>query len=254
MSFRLVLTIVLTVVAGLGRAAPVRADEVQVAVAANFASTLAQLAPAFHKATGHVLRASPGATGKLYAQIVQGAPFQVLLAADAVTAERLQASGHAVAGTRQVYAIGRLVLYSARPGVVDPKAEILRSGTFRKLALANARLAPYGLAAEAVLGQLGLLDALRPRFVVGENIAQTFQFVQSGNAELGFVALSQVVDRPGGSRWVVPQSLHSPLRQEAVLLAKGRDRPAAKAFLAWLRGPEATAVLRASGYEVPASP
>jgi molybdate transport system substrate-binding protein len=228
------------------------ADDVPAAVAANFAAPMKAIAAAFTEATGHHVVVSTGATGALAAQIANGAPFEVFLAADDATPARLETDGLAVAGTRRTYAVGRLALWSAKEGFVDATGAVLGTGVFAHLAIANPKLAPYGAAAVASLRELGLLAAIEPRLVQGENIAQAFQFVASGNAELGFVALSQVW-RDGrftsGSGWVVPDELHEPLGQDAVLLAKGAERPAARALLAFLHGGQATAVMRSFGYE-----
>lgn len=233
-------------------AALARADEVQVAVAANFTAPARVLAESFARETGHVAVLAFGGTGKFYAQIRNGAPFEVLLAADDETPARLEKEGAAVHGSRFVYATGRLVLWSARSDFVDGQGAVLGKGGFRHLAIANPRLAPYGRAAVEALDALKLADALQPMLVQAENVAQAWQFVASGNAELGFVALSQVA-RDGrigtGSGWIVPASLHQPIRQEAVLLARGRGRPAAEAWLRHLRGDGARAVMRAHGYE-----
>lgn len=233
-----------------------QADTVQVAVAANFSGPMQRIAADFERETGHKALVSIGATGKFYAQIKNGAPFEVLLAADEATPARLEAEGAAVAGTRFAYAIGQLVLWSARPGFVDAAGEVLRKGDFRHLAIANPKTAPYGAAAVQTLEALKLNDALAPRFVQGENIAQTQQFVATGNAELGFVALSQVW-RDGriaeGSGWIVPAGMHAPIRQDAVLLVPGRDRPAALALLRYLRGEAARGVIRGFGYALPAA-
>ncbi len=233
--------------------APARADQVQVAVAANFTVPARQIAVDFEKETGHKAQLAFGATGKFYAQIRNGAPFEVLLAADDETPARLEKEGVAVAGTRYTYAVGRLALWSAKPGYVDDKGEVLKRNQFRHLALANPRLAPYGAAAVEALTALKLLDAVQPKFVQAENIAQAHQFVASGNAELGFVALSQMVKdgKPGdGSTWVVPASLHQPIRQDAVMLDKGRGKPAAEAWLRFLRSDKAKATIRGYGYEI----
>lgn len=230
-----------------------RADEVQVAVAANFTAPARQIALDFERETGHKARLAFGGTGKFYAQIRNGAPFEVLLAADDETPARLEKEGAAVAGTRYTYAVGRLALWSARAGYVDDKGEVLRRNEFRHLALANPRLAPYGAAAVEALTALRLLDSVQAKFVQAENIAQAHQFVASGNAELGFVALSQVVKdgKPGeGSAWVVPASLHQPIRQDAVMLDKGRGKPAAEAWLKFLRSDKAKAAIRGYGYEI----
>ena len=232
-----------------------RAGEVQVAVAANFAAPMQKIAAQFEKDSGHRLFISSGATGKFYAQIRNGAPFEVLLAADDETPARLEKEGSAVAGSRFTYAIGKLVLWSAMPDAVDGKGEVLKKGHFTHLALANPKLAPYGAAAMESLKALGLLDALRPKFVQAENIAQAFQFVASGNAELGFVAMSQVYEDgklKSGSAWAVPANLHQPIRQDAVILEKGRSKPAAEALMRFLKSEQAKNLIRQVGYEVPA--
>jgi molybdate transport system substrate-binding protein len=230
-----------------------RADQVQVAVAANFTAPAKLIAAEFEKDSGHKAALSFGATGKFYAQIRNGAPFEVLLAADDTTPAKLETEGATVTGSRYTYATGRLALWSAKAAYVDARGEVLKQGGFRNLAIANPRLAPYGAAAIEALTALKLLDAVQPRFVQGENIAQTHQFVASGNAELGFVALSQVMKdgRIGeGSAWIVPADLHKPIRQDAVLLNKGRGRPAAEAWLGFLKSDKAKTILKSFGYEV----
>jgi molybdate transport system substrate-binding protein len=227
----------------------VLAAEVQVAVAANFTAPMQKIAPLFEADTGHKARLAFGSTGRFYAQIRNGAPFDVLLAADDETPARLEREGQG--GSRFTYAIGRLVLWSRQPALVDDQGEVLRSGRFEKLALADPKLAPYGGAAIETLTKLGVVDTLRPRFVQGENIAQTWQFVATGNAQLGFVALSQVwADGrlKEGSAWLVPATLYSPIRQDALLLNRGRDNAAAGALLQYLRGDKARAILKAYGY------
>lgn len=230
-----------------------RAAEVQVAVAANFTAPMQRIAAEFERDTGHKALLAFGATGKFYAQIRNGAPFELLLAADATTPARLEQDGATVPGSRFTYATGRLVLWSPQAGVVDERGEVLRRGAFSHLAVASAKTAPYGAAAMAVLQRLGLAEALAGKLVTGENIAQTYQFVASGNAQLGFVAMSQVwADGrlSGGSAWLVPAELHQPLRQEAVILAAGRDRPAAHALAEYLRGATARAIIKSYGYEL----
>lgn len=238
--------------AALFASAPAFADEIQVAVAANFTAPMKQIAADFEKDTGHKALLSFGGTGKFYAQIRNGAPFDILLAADDTTPARLEAEGAAVAGSRFTYAIGTLVLWSAKPGFVDDRGEVLKKGDFRHLALANPKLAPYGVAAIETLTALKLLDTLQPKFVQGENIGQTHQFVATGNAELGFVALSQVM-KDGrlaeGSGWIVPAALHQPIRQDAVILATAKGKPAATALLTYLKGDKARAVIKSYGYE-----
>lgn len=228
-----------------------RADAVQVAVAANFTAPMQQIAAEFERDTGHRALLSFGSTGKFYAQIKNGAPFQVLLSADDETPARLEQEGLGVAGTRFTYAIGTLVLWSARDDFVDAAGEVLKKNAFQHLAIANPRLAPYGVAAVQVLDRLGLHAALKPRLVQGENIGQAYQFVASGNAELGFVALSQVMKDgriTGGSAWIVPAGLHAPIRQDAVMLAPGKNSAAAQALMKYLRQPRARAIIKAYGY------
>jgi len=228
------------------------AEEVRVAVAANFARPMKSLAADFEKETGHKWVLTSGATGKLYAQIKNGAPFDVFLSADEETPIRLEQEGAAVPGTRFTYAIGKLVLWSAQARYVDAQGDVLKNGNFKHLALAAPQLAPYGAAAVQTLIQLGLLQALTPRFVQGESIGQTYSFVATGNAEIGFVALSQVYDNgrfSTGSGWIVPRALHRPLRQSAVLLNSGQSKPAAKALMAYLQTDKTRAVIRSFGYD-----
>jgi molybdate transport system substrate-binding protein len=228
-----------------------QAGEVQVAAAANLAPAIEKIAAAFARDTGHQARVSLGSTGQFYAQVRYGAPFEVLLAADEETPRRLESDGLAQRGSRFTYAIGRLVLWSATPGVVDGAGEVLHRPAAGKLAIANPRLAPYGAAAVEVLGKLDVFPAWQPRFVLGESIAQAYQFTATGNARLGFVALSQVADGgriTRGSGWIVPASLHAPIRQDAVLLNRGAGKAAAAAFLQYLRGDAARAILRDAGY------
>lgn len=229
------------------------AEDVQVAVAANFTAPMQAIAAAFEKDTGHKAQLAFGSTGKFYAQIRNGAPFQVLLAADDETPKKLEAEGMAVAGTRFTYAIGRLALWSATAGIVDTRGAVLKQGDYKHVAIANPKLAPYGAAAIEVMQRLGVAEAVRPKRVQGENIAQTWQFVASGNAELGFVALSQVTrdgKLTGGSAWIVPAHLHTPIRQDAVILAAGKGNAAARALMAYLKGEKAKAVIRAYGYDI----
>ncbi len=229
------------------------ADEVQIAVAANFTAPAKLIAADFEKATGHKAQLVFGATGKFYAQIKNGAPFEVLLAADDTTPAKLEKEGAAVAGTRFTYATGRLVLWSAKPAVVDDKGEVLKKGGFDHVSIANPKLAPYGAAAVEALTALKLLDAIQPKFVQAENIAQAHQFIATGNALIGFVALSQVM-KDGkigeGSAWIVPANLHQPIKQDAVILDKGKGKPAAEAWLKFLKGDKAKAVIKSFGYEV----
>ena len=232
---------------------PALADEVSVAVAANFTAPMQRIAAGFEKDTGHKALMAFGSSGKFYAQIKNGAPFQILLSADDEKPAKLEQEGLTVPGSRFTYAVGTLVLWSAKPGYVDAKGEVLRKAPFKKLALASPKLAPYGAAAVETLTALGLLAAVEPRFVLGENIAQTYQFVQTGNAELGFVALSQVMKDgkvTDGSAWIVPARMHTPIRQDAVILATGKGNAAAEALLKYLKTDKAKVIIRAYGYEI----
>ncbi len=229
------------------------AAEVSVAVASNFTAPMQKIARSFEQDTGHKALLAFGATGGFYAQIKNGAPFQVLLAADKETPARLEKEGLGVAGGRFTYAIGKLALWSKQPSLVDDKGDVLRQGGFDKLAVANPKLAPYGAAAMETLTKLGLLSQLQPKFVEGANIGQTFQFVASENAALGFVALSQVFTDgrlTQGSAWIVPASFHAPIQQDAVLLKNGQGNTAAIALMTYLQGDKARAIIRAYGYDL----
>ncbi|AXA25599.1 molybdate ABC transporter substrate-binding protein [Pseudomonas putida] len=229
------------------------ADEVQVAVAANFTAPIQAIAKDFETDTGHKLVAAFGATGQFYAQIKNGAPFEVFLAADDSTPAKLEQEKEIVEGSRFTYAIGTLALWSAKPGYVDDKGEVLKKNDFQHLSIANPKAAPYGLAATQVLDKLKLTEATKGKIVEGQNITQAFQFVSTGNAELGFVALSQIYKDgkvENGSAWIVPSTLHDPIRQDAVILNKGKDNPAAKALVEYLKGPKAAAVIKSYGYEI----
>lgn len=230
------------------------AGEVKVAVAANFSAPMQTIATEFENVTGHRAILTFASTGKFYTQIQHGAPFEILLAADAKTPERLVAEGAALADSRFTYAIGKLMLWSPNPDLVDAQGTVLSEAGFTHLAIASPRLAPYGAAAIETLKRLGLLERVQHRFVQGENISQTCQFVASGNAELGFVALSQVYANgqlKGGSGWVVPEELHNPIRQDAVILDQGKDNPAAVALMSFLQGSKAKAVIETYGYALP---
>lgn len=229
------------------------AGEVSVAVASNFTAPMKAIAQAFERDTGHKAILSFGATGQFYAQIKNGAPFAVLLAADDETPARLAREGVAVPGTRFTYATGKIVLWSKKADLVDTNGEILKTGKFDKLALANPKLAPYGAAAMQVLEKLNLTKQLGPKLVEASNIGQTFQFVSSGNAALGFVALSQVFENgklKEGSGWVVPSNLYSPIKQDAVLLTPGKANVAAQALLQYLRSDKAKAIIVSFGYDL----
>lgn len=234
-------------------ASPLRADEVQIAVAANFTAPMQKIAAEFERDTGHKVTLAFGATGKFYAQITNGAPFDVFLSADDETPARLEKEGYGVVGSRFTYAIGRLALWSAQEGKVDTKGEILKNGAFQHLAIANPRTAPYGSAAIEVMQKIGVLAALQAKFVQGENIAQTYQFAVSGNAEIGFVSLSQIWKDgkiSSGSAWIVPSNMHEAIRQDAMLLARGRDKRAASALLSYLKGEKARAIIKSYGYDL----
>ena len=226
-----------------------QADEVRVAVASNFSAPMKELAARFEQSTGHKVLASFGSTGKFYAQIRNGAPFDMLLAADATTPARLEKEGGAAPHTRITYAIGKLVLWSPQPGLVDDKGDVLRKGAFSHVSMADPKLAPYGAAAVQVLQKLGLNDALRPKLVQGENIGQAWQYVVSGAAPLGFVAMSQVVEGgklTSGSAWIIPANLYAPIRQDAVVLTQGKSKKAVDAFMAYLKSDQAAALIRSS--------
>jgi molybdate transport system substrate-binding protein len=234
-------------------AASVRSDEVSVAVAANFAAPMRKIAAEFEKDSGHAIVASFGSTGKFYAQIKAGAPFEVLLAADDETPARLEKEGDGVTGSRFTYAVGKLVLWSRKEGFVDDQGAVLGRNGFQHLALPNPRLAPYGAAGIQALQALGLLDRLQSKLVTAENLAQTYQFVASGNAELGFVALSQVYGEgriAAGSGWIVPSKLHEPIRQDALLLTRGKGSPGPAELLNYLRSDKARSIIRSHGYEL----
>lgn len=228
-----------------------QAAQATVAVAANFAEPLRALAAVLEKTTGHRLEIVVGATGRLYAQIANGAPFDLFLAADQATVAKAESEGLTVPGSRFLYATGQLVLWSARPDLVDKQGQVLRQDGWRRLAVANPRTAPYGAAAMQTLAQLGLTQALAPRLVQGESIAQTYNFAHTGNAELAFVALSQVLEGgrlKGGSMWVVPAQYHEPIRQDAVLLKRGARNEAARALVKLMQSPAGQDLIRSFGY------
>lgn len=232
---------------------PATAAEALVAVATNFAEPMTRLAKNFERRSGHRLRIASGSTGQLYAQILSGAPYDVLLAADEERPARLEADGMAVEGSRFTYAHGRLALWCPACGkdAADVRS-VLEEGRFRRIAIANPALAPYGVAATETLGKLGLLERLRPRLVFGENIGQAHAMVATGNTELGFVAASQLVatDQHAGAWWLVPRQCHSPIRQDAVLIARAEDNAAARAFLDYLRSDGARKLIAEAGYDL----
>jgi len=235
----------------IGTAASVSAEEAQIAVAANFSAPMKQILSDFERTTGHQIRASYGSTGKLYAQIQNGAPFEALLAADQERPRRLEDEGAGVLDSRFTYAIGTLVLWSADPNFVDDQSDVLSEGDFDKLAIANPKLAPYGLAAEQTLAALGLLETLKDRLVFGENVGQTFALAASGNVTAAFVAASQVATlKPGeaGHAAPIPDDMHDPIRQDGVLTARGAGNQAARDFLGFMKGPAAGGVIARYGY------
>jgi len=231
-------------------AGPALAADTQVAVAANFTEPAKEIAAAFKAATGHTAILSFGASGQFYAQMARGAPYEVFLSADTDRPKKAEQDGLGVTGTRFTYAIGRLMLYSKTPGLVDPGGAVLGSDKYQKLAMADPLQAPYGVAATQTLRKLGLYDRVKPKLVLGSSLTQTYQFVSTGAAELGFVAYSQVIKEPGGSRWLVPATFHAPIEQQAILLYTGQNNPAAKAFMTFLKSPASLAIIKSYGYEV----
>ena len=243
----------LTLTAALALSAAAQAEVVQIAVAANFTAPARALAEIFARTTGHEAKLSFGATGAFYTQIKNGAPFDILLAADDERPIRLEKEGDTVPGSRFTYAVGQLVLLSAKPGFVDGEGAVLKGGNFNKIAIANPKLAPYGAAAVETMDKLGLAAALTPKLVTGESIGQTYNFIATGNAELGFVALAQVLEGgklKSGSMWVVPAQYHAPIIQDAVILKRAAANPAAKAWMALMRSPNTQDFIRSYGYEV----
>ncbi len=227
--------------------------EVLVAVAANFSAPIQRITAAFEKDTGNKVNISIGSTGKFYTQIKNGAPYQILLAADNETPEKLEKEGFAQVGSKFTYAVGKLVLWSKQPGFVDEKGDVLKSGNFMHISVADPKLAPYGLAAVQTLAKLGIDHQITSKVVWGENIGQTFLFVDSKSAELGFVALSQVYADghiKEGSAWVVPESMHTPIKQDAVLLSQGVKNPVALTFFSYLKSPRVKEIIKSYGYEL----
>lgn len=229
------------------------AAEVVAAVAANFAAAMARIEPAFEQASGHQLTVVLGSSGKLAAQIQQGAPFDVLLSADQARPTALEQAGVGLAASRFTYAVGRVALWSPDPQAITDGPAYLRAAPFRHLAIANPVVAPYGLAAQQALEKLGVWDGVQDRIVRGEDIGQVYAMVASGAAQAGFVALPAVLGGPRpGSHWEVPAELHAPLRQDAILVTRARANPAAQAFLDFLKTPPAREVIESLGYSVPA--
>jgi len=233
-------------------AAPAFADEISIAVAANFTAPMKLIAAEFEKESGHKVVASFGATGKFYAQIKNGAPFEILLAADDETPTKLVKENAGVVGSQFTYAVGKLVLWSAKPGLVDGAGAVLKKGDFAHLSVADPKLAPYGAAGVETMKALGVYESVQPKVVTAENITQAYQFISSGNAELGFVALSQVLKdgKIEGSSWLVPANLYSPIRQDAVVLDKGKGQPAVDALMKFLKGDKAKAIIKSFGYDL----
>lgn len=235
-------------------ATTLRAEEALLAVAANFSAPMQQIATLFQKDTGHTMKLSFGATGAIYAQIKNGAPFDVFLSADQSTAQKLGLEGMAVPNSRFTYATGQLALWSKQKDLVDDKGQILKSNSIQRIAVANPKLAPYGAAALETITRLGLLNELQPKLVQGDNISQTYQFVFTQNAPIGFVALSQIYANDAitsGSAWIVPSHLYKPIAQDAILLRKGSDNAAAKALMLYLKGDKARQIIKSYGYLVP---
>ena len=225
-----------------------------VAVASNFSKPMNEIAAEFEKATGHSARLSLGSSGKFVSQIENGGPFEILLSADETGPQKLIQEGYAIANSQFTYALGKLVLWSATPGYVDDQGKVLSTDSFKHIAVADPKLAPYGIAAMEVLKNQGLQAKLQPIMVMGENIAQTYQFVSTANAELGFIALSQVIDNgkiSKGSAWIVPSTEYSPIKQNAVLLNLGANNPAALALLDYLKSASALAIIEKYGYDLP---
>jgi molybdate transport system substrate-binding protein len=242
-SFRLVVGIATWVLTSTN----LPAAQTNIAVAANFTEAAKEIAAAFKAKTGHEAVLSFGATGQFYTQITQGAPFQILLSADDARPKKLVDDGLAVPGSSFTYAIGKLVLWSKSPGLVKGE-DTLKAASFAKLSICNPVAAPYGAAAVETIKSLKMFETLQPKLVEGATITQAYQFVETGNAELGFVALSQLTGPEVGSRWVVPQQLYSPIRQDAVLLKSGASNEAATGFIAFLRSPEARTIIEKYGY------
>ena len=242
------LAIILTLLPGIRQVA---ADEIRVAVASNFTAAIKHISERFQKDTGHTITLIFGSTGKHYAQIKNGAPFDAFFAADVKRPALLEQEGVAVPGSRFTYAVGKIILWSPQPGLVDTEANVLKKSDFHHLAIANPKLAPYGQAAREVLQAYGVWEQLQDRLVRGENIEQCYQFVESGNAELGFVAYAQLKrpDHPlAGSMWIVPQALYTPIEQQAVLL---KDHEAARAFMAFAKSARARKIIQDLGYDTP---
>jgi len=234
--------------------APVYSGEINVAVASNFAAPMERIVALFQKESGYTVKISLGSSGKLYSQIKSGSPFDLLLSADETIPKRLIQDGQAIGSSRFVYALGKMVLWSPQPGFVDVRGAVLNKGNFTKLAIADPKFSPYGLAAKETLEKLVMWNAMQEKLIKGENVTQTYQLAASENADLAFISLSQVM-RDGkiadGSWWLVPSEMHNPIRQSAVMLAGAKDKIAAQAFLDFLKSNKAIAIIRNFGYELP---
>ncbi|PCK08598.1 MAG: molybdate ABC transporter substrate-binding protein [Alteromonadaceae bacterium] len=233
-----------------------RAESIHIAAASNFTGAMKALVAEFEQASGHKVHVSFGSSGKFYAQIMHGAPFQIFFSADQAKPKALEKSGLSVSGTRFTYAIGALALWSSKPGFIDSEGRRLRNGNFNKLALANPKLAPYGIAAIEVLESLKLKQNTRSKWVQGENIAQTYQFISTGNADLGFISLAQIRQKnqsTPGSVWIIPTTLHEPIRQDAVLLKRGEKNRAAQELLKFIRSEQAQTIIKSHGYQIPSA-
>ncbi|MBS0151108.1 MAG: molybdate ABC transporter substrate-binding protein [Nitrospira sp.] len=231
---------------------PALAESVLVAVAANFVPPFREIAMDFEKATGHAVQVAAGSSGNFYSQIKNGAPFDVFFSADAERPKLLEDEGLGVKDTRFTYAIGRLVLWSPNADLIKGE-ETLRSKQYKRLAMASPKTAPYGVAAMQALQKLALWDSVQPQIVMGESLGQTMGFIQSGNAQLGFVALSQVLDpkiNGKGSRWDVPNNLHEPIKQDVILLTTGKENSGAKALMEFMGGLQAKTIIERYGYEL----
>jgi len=225
------------------------AGETVVAVATNFTEAAKEIAQRFEQGTGHTASLSFGSTGQIYTQITQAAPFDVFLAADQARPAKAEIQGYAVTGSRFTYAIGELVLWSKNLSLANGR-EVLTTNKFNKIAIANPGFAPYGAAAVQAMKTLNVYETLAPKIVQGNNIAQTYQFAVTGNAELGFVASSQLRNQDQGSRWIIPTDYYDAIHQDAVLLTRGAENEASQAFLAFLKSPMARAVIKQYGYGV----
>lgn len=248
--FKIAVVLAAVVIASFSPLGWAAAATCKVAVAANFTAPAKELVALYAAKTGDTVLLSFGASGQFYTQIAESAPYDAFLSADADRPTQAEKAGLGVAGTRFTYAVGTLALWSRDPKLVDADGKVLGRGGFKHVAIADPKLAPYGAAAIETLTKLGLIEALTPKFVIGSSITQTYQFVKTGNAELGFVALSQLHGDTSGSTWIVPESMHAPIVQQAILLKPGEANSAARGFLEFLKSDAARAVIQAYGYGV----